>query len=159
MSSAKNLCLARPITADRCWVTRFSSIPRIPANRCGMCSGFCFERHQTDSPLYQYQRRRTWLSCFWWLEYGARLDTVHDTEEIKFELWKIVFGVWDYIKNSGKYPGVAGEPDARMGGTDSGKRESRRFEGLYMINQNDIISQAHSDVVRCAKSGIRGMGH
>lgn len=79
---------------------------------------------------------------FWWLEYGARLDTVHDTEEIKFELWKIVFGVWDYIKNSGKYPGVE-NLTLEWVGLIPGKRESRRFEGLYMINQNDIISQAH----------------
>ena len=40
---------------------------------------------------------------YWWLEYGGRLDTVTDTEEIKFELWKVVYGVWDYIKNSGKF--------------------------------------------------------
>ena len=39
---------------------------------------------------------------FWWLEYGGRLDTIHDTEEIKWEIWKVVYGVWNYIKNSGK---------------------------------------------------------
>lgn len=35
---------------------------------------------------------------FWWLEYGGRLDTIHDTEEIKWEIWKVVYGVWNYIK-------------------------------------------------------------
>ena len=40
----------------------------------------------------------------WWIEYGGRRDTVHDTEDIKWELWKVVYGVWDYIKNSGKFP-------------------------------------------------------
>ena len=40
---------------------------------------------------------------YWWLEYGGRLDTIRDTEIIKFELWKIVYGVWNHIKNSGKY--------------------------------------------------------
>ena len=45
------------------------------------------------------------LGCkYWWLEYGGRLDTILDTEEIKYELWKVVYGVWDYIKNSGKFP-------------------------------------------------------
>ena len=29
-------------------------------------------------------------------------DTIHDTEEIKWEIWKVVYGVWNYIKNSGK---------------------------------------------------------
>ncbi|KAK7430647.1 hypothetical protein QQZ08_002689 [Neonectria magnoliae] len=37
-------------------------------------------------------------------EYGGRLDTVHDTEEIKWELWKVVYGVWNYFKNSGRFP-------------------------------------------------------
>ena len=32
---------------------------------------------------------------YWWLEYGGRLDTVTDTERIKFELWRVVYGVWD----------------------------------------------------------------
>ena len=36
---------------------------------------------------------------FWWLEYGGRLDTIHDTEQIKWEIWSVVYGVWDYIKN------------------------------------------------------------
>src|SRR5690606_17948137 len=29
----------------------------------------------------------------WWIEYGGRLDTVHDTEAIKWQLWKVVYGV------------------------------------------------------------------
>ncbi|MFA5245987.1 MAG: FAD-dependent oxidoreductase, partial [Pedobacter sp.] len=40
----------------------------------------------------------------WWLEYGGRLDTVHQTEEIKWELWKVIYGIWDHVKNSGNYP-------------------------------------------------------
>lgn len=40
----------------------------------------------------------------WWLEYGGRLDTIHDSEQIKCELWKVVYGVWDHIKNSGQFP-------------------------------------------------------
>ncbi|KAF7558069.1 hypothetical protein G7046_g5872 [Stylonectria norvegica] len=45
------------------------------------------------------------MGCnLWWIEYGGRLDTVHDTEEIKWQLWKVVYGVWDYFKNSGRFP-------------------------------------------------------
>ena len=40
----------------------------------------------------------------WWLEWGGALDTVHDTETIKWELWKVVYGVWNHIKNSGQFP-------------------------------------------------------
>jgi hypothetical protein len=43
----------------------------------------------------------------WWIEYGGRLDTVKDAELIKWELWKIVYGVWNYIKNSGNFPDAA----------------------------------------------------
>lgn len=84
---------------------------------------------------------------YWWVEYGGRLDTIHDTEEIKYELWKVVYGIWDYIKNSGKFP----EMDTytlEWAGLIPGKRESRRFEGVYTLHQRDIIEQtAHEDAV------------
>ena len=76
----------------------------------------------------------------WWLEYGGRCDTVHDTERIKWELWSVVYGVWDHIKNSGLYPDAA-NLTLEWVGIIPGKRESRRFEGLYMLRQQDIISQ------------------
>lgn len=77
---------------------------------------------------------------FWWVEYGGRLDTIHQSEDIKFELWKVVYGIWDYIKNSGKYPETA-NLTLEWVGTIPGKRESRRFEGDYMISQKDIVQQ------------------
>lgn len=84
---------------------------------------------------------------YWWLEYGGRLDTIHDTEKIKFELWKVVFGVWDYVKNSGKFP-QAENLTLEWVGLISGKRESRRFKGLYTICQKDLIEQiSHYDDV------------
>ncbi|WP_298239001.1 FAD-dependent oxidoreductase [uncultured Algibacter sp.] len=76
----------------------------------------------------------------WWLEYGGRKDTIHDSEEIKWELWKVVYGVWDYIKNSGSFP-EAENLTLEWVGTIPGKRESRRFEGLYMMKQQDIVEQ------------------
>jgi hypothetical protein len=83
----------------------------------------------------------------WWIEYGGRLDTVHDTEAIKWELWKVVYGVWDYIKNSGQFP-EADTLTLEWVGTIPGKRESRRFEGDYMLTQHDIVEQRpHPDDV------------
>ncbi|UII75352.1 FAD-dependent oxidoreductase [Flagellimonas sp. HMM57] len=76
----------------------------------------------------------------WWVEYGGRLDTVHQSEEIKFELWKVVYGIWDYVKNSGKYP-EAENLTLEWVGTIPGKRESRRFEGDFVLTQKDIIEQ------------------
>ncbi len=83
----------------------------------------------------------------WWIEYGGRRDTVHETEDIKWELWKVVYGVWDYIKNSGKFP-EAENMTLEWVGTIPGKRESRRFEGDTMIIQQDVVEQrAHADAV------------
>lgn len=88
------------------------------------------------------------MGCqLWWIEYGGRLDTIHDTEKIKWELWKVVYGVWDYFKNSGKFPD-AENLTLEWVGTIPGKRESRRFVGPYMLKQQDIIEQRfHHDAV------------
>lgn len=76
----------------------------------------------------------------WWIEWGGRLDTIYDTETIKWELWKIVYGVWDYIKNSGAFPDAVNHTIDWVG-LIPGKRESRRFEGDYMLRQQDIIAR------------------
>ncbi len=83
----------------------------------------------------------------WWLEYGGRLDTIHQTEEIKWELWKVIYGIWDHVKNSGKYP-EAENLTLEWVGQIPGKRESRRFEGDYILSQKDVVEQReHSDAV------------
>lgn len=83
----------------------------------------------------------------WWIEYGGLRDTVHDTEDIKWELWKVIYGVWDHIKNSGQFPD-AENLTLEWVGTVPGKRESRRFEGDYMLTQQDIVERrGHDDTV------------
>jgi hypothetical protein len=83
----------------------------------------------------------------WWLEYGGNLDTIHDTEEIKWELWRVAYGVWNHIKNSGKFP-EASTLTLEWMGMIPGKRESRRFEGDIMLCQQDIVEQrVHPDAV------------
>jgi hypothetical protein len=79
---------------------------------------------------------------FWWFEYGGRRDTVYETEEIKWELWSVVYGVWNYIKNSGNFPDSE-NLTLEWVGTIPGKRESRRFEGHYMLKQQDVVEQQH----------------
>lgn len=83
----------------------------------------------------------------WWIEWGGRLDTVHETETIKWRLWQVVYGVWDHLKNSGEFPD-AENLTLEWVGTIPGKRESRRFEGLYMLRQDDLFGQTqHDDAV------------
>ncbi|EPE02451.1 fumarate reductase succinate dehydrogenase flavoprotein domain protein [Ophiostoma piceae UAMH 11346] len=88
------------------------------------------------------------MGCnLWWIEHGGRMDTVHDTEEIKWELWRVVYGVWDYFKNSGQFP-EAENLTLEWVGTIPGKRESRRFIGPTIMTQQDITEQRfHSDAV------------
>lgn len=91
-------------------------------------------------PRYRSFNTKDYGCRLWWLEYGGRLDTVHQTEEIKWELWKVVYGVWNHIKNSGQFPD-AENLTLEWVGTIPGKRESRRFEGDYILKQQDIVEQ------------------
>ncbi|GAA4458219.1 hypothetical protein GCM10023189_30090 [Nibrella saemangeumensis] len=101
----------------------------------------------TKIPRYRRFNAKEQGCQLWWLEYGGRLDTVHDTETIKWELWKVVYGVWNYIKNSGQFP-EAETLTLEWVGQIPGKRESRRFEGDYILHQQDIVEQrTHPDAV------------
>jgi len=98
-------------------------------------------------PRYRQFNTKEHGCKLWWMEYGGRLDTVHDTETIKWELWRVVYGVWDYIKNSGKFPEAA-NLTLEWVGQIPGKRESRRFEGPYMLCQRDVVKRPiHADAV------------
>ncbi len=101
----------------------------------------------TKIPRFRQFNASTYGCRLWWIEWGGRLDTVHDTEAIKWELWRVVYGVWNYIKNSGKFPEAANLALEWVGHIP-GKRESRRFEGDAMLTQRDIIEQRrHLDAV------------
>jgi len=53
-----------------------------------------------------------------------------------------VYGVWNYIKNSGNFPD-AETLTLEWVGAIPGKRESRRFEGDYLLIQQDVVEQRH----------------
>lgn len=101
----------------------------------------------TRIPRYKSFNSKEHGCRLWWIEYGGRLDTVLDSELIKWELWKIVYGVWDHIKNSGNFP-EARTMTLEWVGMIPGKRESRRFEGDYILSQKDLVEQrSHFDAV------------
>lgn len=54
-----------------------------------------------------FPRKINGLGGLWWLEYGGHLDIIKNNEEIALELRKLVYGIWDYIKNSGEFDDVA----------------------------------------------------
>lgn len=101
----------------------------------------------TKIPRYRSFNAKEHGCTLWWIEYGGRLDTVHETETIKWELWKVVYGIWNYIKNSGNFP-EAETMTLEWVGTIPGKRESHRFEGDYILTQQDIVEQrTHANAV------------
>jgi hypothetical protein len=101
----------------------------------------------TRIPRYRDFNAKDYGCRLWWIEWGGRLDTVHDTEKIKWELWRVAYGVWHHIKNSGQFP-EAENLTLEWVGPIPGKRESRRFEGDAMLIQQDLIEQRiHPDAV------------
>ena len=80
---------------------------------------------------------------FWWMELGGLKDSIHDTEELKDELLKIAFGVWDHVKNKGDHGYENWDLD--WVGFIPGKRESRRYRGKYVITQKDVEAEGKFD--------------
>ena len=72
----------------------------------------------------------------WWFEYGGSLDTITQSQDIAIELKRLVMGIWNYIKNSGKYD--ADRYTLEWIGSIPGKRESRRIEAEYMLKETDV---------------------
>lgn len=75
---------------------------------------------------------------FYWIELGGEVDSIHDTEEVRDELIKIAYGVWDHMKNHGDHGADNWELD--FIGFLPGKRESRRYVGDYVLTQQDVES-------------------
>lgn len=123
----------------------------------GMSCMFMAREYDTEQkfqpPPYAYRFYRcddlpygrnghSWLEMgYWWIELGGKHHSIYDTEKIRDELIKIVLGVWDHIKNH-----CPEKEKARNWALDwlqflPAKRESRRFIGLHVLNQNDIESE------------------
>ena len=77
--------------------------------------------------------------AYWWIEWGGEHDIVHDNEMIRDELWAAIYGIWDFIKNSGKFD--ADTMALEWVGALPGKREYRRFLGDHVLTQSDIMDQ------------------
>lgn len=73
----------------------------------------------------------------WWFEYGGTRDTIRDAQTIAFELKRLVLGVWNYIKNSGRFH--ADCYTLEWLGSLPGKRESRRMEAAYRLRDADLL--------------------
>ncbi len=77
---------------------------------------------------------------YWWIELGGVYDAIRDADRLRFELLSIVMGVWDYIKNSGKYPDAA-DRTLEFIGMLPGRRDTFRVVGEHIMTQHDIQGQ------------------
>ena len=75
---------------------------------------------------------------YWWVEWGGMMNTVKDNEQIRDDLLEIMLGVWNHIKNDGDH----GAENWALSwfGFLPGKRESRRFIGQHILNENEILA-------------------
>lgn len=72
----------------------------------------------------------------WWFEYGGRLDVIAEDQRIGLELRAIALGIWNYIKNSGRYD--AEDLQLEWLGLYPGRRGSRRLVGRETLIQRDV---------------------
>ncbi|MBO4769244.1 MAG: FAD-dependent oxidoreductase, partial [Clostridia bacterium] len=137
------------------------SIAPVKADSCTMGLSCMFQIRETDRkqtfipPEWAYSyptdadipdREHNIGTNYWWIEVGGDRDSIHDTDELRHELLKISYGVWDHCKNHG-------HPEYDNWVLDwigflPGKRESRRYVGDYILTQNDVLSGGHfGDIV------------
>lgn len=111
---------------------------------------FNYETPKSTIPGVKFNYKIIWRAHdnnFWWVECsGIDYDTIFDANEAQFELKKIAYGIWEYMKN---------HPDGRCFdyeldwmGAIPGKRESTRYVAPYTLTQDDVTSGGHfEDVV------------
>jgi hypothetical protein len=116
------------------WIYKFSD-----------CGDFSRDRHPRN--LKDGIRPDGWgIDHQWVLELGGTMDTFADAEEIRDDLFRLIYGVWDHLKNHcEKNRDVADNYKLEWVGYVAGKRENRRIVGDYILTQNDIINQSNFD--------------
>lgn len=77
---------------------------------------------------------------FWWAEYGGQIDSIHDDDKVIMHTRKLIYGLWDYVKNSGKFDNVARQ-DIDWIAYLPGKREARRLLGPVIVTSNHLLEQ------------------
>lgn len=106
--------------APPAWACRFDRCDELPYAACG---------HQW------------WQMGYWWVELGGDRNSIHDTEQLRHELLKVTFGVWDHVKNCCPHRKAAEKWALDWVQFLPAKRESRRYIGAHVLTQNDIEAE------------------
>ncbi|MEJ5961438.1 FAD-dependent oxidoreductase [Pedobacter immunditicola] len=122
------------------------------ADEITMGNSLMFEATEQDKPMpfvapswarkytfkdFQHRKINSYEYGYWWIELGGMENIINDGQKLRDDLMAVVFGIWDYIKNSGDHPKSANWALSWFG-TICGKRESRRVTGDYIMTQRDI---------------------
>ncbi|MFE5775282.1 FAD-dependent oxidoreductase [Brachybacterium sp. NPDC056505] len=100
---------------------------------------FAVDIEKTSIPENRVIRQSMNGCDYWWIEWGGDLDIVRDNERIRDELQAVCYGIWDHIKNSGRFD--AENLSLEWIGAVPGKREYRRFVGDHVLTQHDVLGQ------------------
>ena len=100
---------------------------------------FAKDYTKTDVLEYRIIPPNMFHQFMWFYELDGNLNQMDQYEDILQHHRELVYGVWDYIKNSGKY--AADNYAFSYISPIAGKRESRRLMGDYMLTEGDILQQ------------------
>lgn len=113
------------------WAYRFPACSDFTPGRHPDHRGVIGEHHTSDD----YEG----LNTQWKLELGGTGHTLHEAEEIRDELFRLVYGLWDHTKNHcPQCRDAARTRMLRWVGFMAAKRENTRLIGDYILTQNDI---------------------
>lgn len=145
--------------AESKWV---ESLGQPAADKVGMGNSLLFMADDFKKPMpfvapkwarkyefedFRYRKIYSLEYGYWWLELAGKYDIINDGQALRRELLAVLFGVWDYIKNSGNHPEAEGWALTWVGMVQ-GKRESRRIVGdLIMTQRETQIPQDYPDRV------------
>lgn len=102
---------------------------------------FAYDITKGDTLKYREIPRNGFWRFLWYYEIGGEdIDQIYDGQKIIEKHQALTYGIWDYVKNSGKYP-EAENFDLSYVASKPGKRESRRLLGRYILKQSDITEQ------------------
>lgn len=86
-----------------------------------------------------YGRNIEGIGFQWWLEAPNIYDDIYDAEMARDELFRILLGHFNYLKNLWDEKDRAKNYVFNQMPMYDAKRESRRFVGDYVLNQNDCM--------------------
>jgi len=100
---------------------------------------FAIDLNKTEALKYREIPKERFNFRQWYYEIGENLDQIKKSQKIIQMHYSLVYGIWNYIKNSGKFNSI--NYDFSYFSGIPGKRESRRLIGDYILKESDIIEQ------------------